>query len=48
MYQRGDSNHWIAVLLMACSLLFMVGCGDDEDDEEDAEVAIILGMRILW
>ena len=40
MYQRGDSNHWIAVLLMACSLLFMVGCGDDEDDEEDAEVAI--------
>ncbi|MBR52417.1 hypothetical protein CMK19_01440, partial [Candidatus Poribacteria bacterium] len=40
MYQRGDSNHWIAVLLMACSLLFMVGCGDDEEDTEDEEVAI--------
>ena len=39
MYRKSDSNHWIAVLLMAFSLLFIVGCAEDEDTE-DEETAI--------
>jgi len=39
MYRKNDSNHWLAVLLMACSLLFIVGCAEDED-AEDEEAAI--------
>ena len=41
MFGKDNSNHWLAILLMACSLLMAIGCGDEEEEAEE-ETAIVI------